>query len=451
MGRGAHIFGRTSGALGAGYNAWAMPAGIAGMSRDHHSDTNYERFVAQNTTFFRSFLNRKLSGSRVEVDDVAQEALQKMWKQWRGWSTDPEERRRNANQVLRDCAIDALRALNGRSGHKRGRETPIDMQALDRPHDDAELRQPLTREVAGRIVADALAAQSDSDVDEIHAAILATLAVLDWNEKLVFFAVNPLDGRDGISIRQAAANFGLNDATARGLYANARNTVLWLTNCALGKPLGEQELADLTAYAAGQLKGPKRKHVRRHVAECENCRAVLDAQREVAARGAAIFLPLPMLIGLANVGSAAAAAGTGVAVATSGGVALSGATGAAGGGMLAGAGSKLAASLATIAIAAGSVAAMQSKPAPEPQRLPVQAAAPATTPSFTPVSSPVPTREPTRPKLAKPAKRPPKRKPASTPTPAPFVPAAPASQPAKTRPAGADPSSPGDFVLGANG
>jgi RNA polymerase sigma factor (sigma-70 family) len=277
------------------------------------ADNRFTTFVGEHTPAFRAYLSSALRASRVEVDDAFQHGLLRIWREFDGWPADPGEQRAYAIQALRYAAKDALRSA---SAAGRAAQLPVDFAALEATsaeHND------LQREVHAALAR--RASERDPRDDDTSRAledevIVAAMAALSPEEQEVLW----LSG-DGFDDKEIAAQLQISHQAARTLKMQARGLLRGLIDHAQGvSTISDDERAQLWAYLDGDLCGRDKRAARRHYAACAACRELAEVERGALARGARVWLPLPLLFGgTAKASAATAGAAAAVAVAASGG------------------------------------------------------------------------------------------------------------------------------------
>lgn len=321
---------------------------------------SYERFVTEHDQVLRRYVAGKLRGLPNDVDDALQEGLVRIWRQYHDWPADlsPGQRLAYAYKLLSHASDDALRRRFGRDGKSARREDHvIDFRAIDEDSDDSP-RAGIVGQVREHLAQmnrelDADDADADDEVLERRSAALhAALAALTPLQQQVFFAHHR--GGCDRNGKEVAAELSISHQKARTEYMEARAIVGPLFAHALAPDLATEERDRILAYSSGEMTNWRDKaRMKRHLAHCAKCRALLESERAVVSAGAHLLFPLPALLGLAKAAGATAATAGGVAVA---GSALGEAG--VGGGLLSGVGAKVAATAVAMAAIGGATVAI---------------------------------------------------------------------------------------------
>lgn len=340
------------------------PAGavaVNGIRRDDQAA--FRQFVDSHHHVMRDYLERRLRGAHdVSPEDVLQDALIRIWRQFKEWPTEPERRIIFLRQALKVAAIDAIRSRRGRNG-TTPREYPIDFADLERAQRSDAVGDQMIREIGKAIARDAVDRMSDGPERIQRSVLLASFAALtDLERRALFMTAR---GDNGVQI---AGELGVSHQQAREALMRARKLVRSLIEHADAGKLRPEEAKRLWELRDGKITGRPKREAQRHLDHCSTCQRILAIEDGVNEAGVRVFLPLPFialaakLFGTATAGSAAAAtATTGAAGATGGAsvgahlggtIAVTGSTATAtGGGVLAGITAKVALGLAGLAVA----------------------------------------------------------------------------------------------------
>ena len=430
---------------------------------------NFEALVSSCGDELLAFANRVLAGTNgaedVDAGDALQEGLLRYFRQYGDdFPADPREARRHLFRAVKLGAYDAIRRWHHQA---KVRVVATDLEAVDELcaevyGGDTQIRDEYALRAA-RAVRDLAEANDHADaVVDAHVLELA-LAALEPLEYEVI--VRQPARRD-----ELAAELGVSENQVRNALHSGRKLARTLIEHASGAPLSEPEREDLFALLDGQISDRKRRRdAQRHLDNCPACQQIAERERRINALGARIFMPLPVLLGLAKplaaagagaAGSASAAGGSGSAATSSGGGLLATIGG--------GSSAKIAAFVAVAAAAGGGGAAVKAASSERPVKPKAAAVAAAPTAAATvtaakpvlfskisaahaaspkPKHRPRPQRRHVAPKAAIAAAPSPAPAPVPTPAPATAAPAtpAPASQP---KPAPSSNGNGGEFVLG---
>lgn len=292
---------------------------VEGRSYEEFVRLHAERFTA----YLRGLLGRQAEGrgGRVPVDDTLQDALLAIYAEWPELQdVRDDERDRRMYRCLRDAAGQALRAELGRrsSAESRPRFVSLDqvMQSLD---EDAPARdRELTASLLGTMVREMAAGETNRDARLMldRGILIAGLRALSEREAVVLIAVDHL----GWEQHQLAERLGLGYSLVRQTLFAARKIFYTIVRHAVGVEVEDEERAQLAAYLQGELKGPEKRAVRRHLQHCAACQDLQREQRVFGRDALGVLAPLPFVFGaqaLAKRSSAKAAtvgsgAGTGL-------------------------------------------------------------------------------------------------------------------------------------------
>ncbi len=118
------------------------------------------------------------------------------------------------------------------------------------------------------------------DADEAHVVIdhgilVDGLRALTAREVVVLLAVDRLDWDQ----RALAVRLGLGNELLRVTLFEARTVFYTLVRHTAGIDVDDEERGRLTAYLAGELTGPRKRLVRRHLQHCRTCQALCRGVR----------------------------------------------------------------------------------------------------------------------------------------------------------------------------
>lgn len=340
------------------------PAGAVAVNGIRRADqAAFREFVDSHHHVMRDYLERRLRGAHdVSPEDVLQDALIRIWRQFKEWPTEPERRIIFLRQALKVAAIDAIRSRRGRNG-TTPREYPIDFADLERAQRSDAVGDQMIREIGKAIARDAVDRMSDGPERIQRSVLLASCAALtDLERRALFMTAR---GDNGVQI---AGELGVSHQQAREALMRARKLVRSLIEHADAGKLRPEEAKRLWELRDGKISGRPKREAQRHLDHCSTCQRILAIEDGVNEAGVRVFLPLPFialaakLFGTTTAGSAAAAtATTGAAGATGGAsvgaqlggtIAVTGSTATAtGGSVLAGITAKVALGLAGLAVA----------------------------------------------------------------------------------------------------
>lgn len=230
----------------------------------------YEEFVRLHADRFSAYLRGMLGrqaegrGGRVAVDDTLQDALLAIYAEWPELQdVRDDERDRRMYRCLRDAPGRALRAELGRRGSAEARPRFVSfdqvVQSLD---EDAPARdRELAALLLGTMVREMAAGETSRDARLTldRGILVACLRALTEREAVVLLAVDHL----GWEQHQLAERLGLGYSLVRQTLFAARKVFYTLVRHAVGVEV--EERAQLAAYLRGELKGPDKRAVRRHL------------------------------------------------------------------------------------------------------------------------------------------------------------------------------------------
>lgn len=361
----------------------APPGSVAvnGIRRDDHGA--FREFVDSHHHVMRDYLDRRLRGTHdVSAEDVLQEALIRIWRQFNEWPAEPERRIIFLRQTLKVAAIDAIRVRRGRNG-TTPREYPIDFADLERAQRSDAIGDHMVREIGQIIARDALERMGDGPERIQRSVLLASCAALTDLERRVLFMT--ARGDNGVQI---ADELGVTHQHAREALMRARKLVRSLIEHADAGKLRPEEAKRLWQLRDAKLSGRPKREAQRHLDHCTTCQRIIGIEDGINAAGMRVFLPLPAialagsLFGTGAGGGVAATGGAGSGAAGTGATsvgtqvggtlaATSGGATAAGGSVLAGITAKVALGLAGLAVAGSTTGVgklIHDRQEPEPRQ-----------------------------------------------------------------------------------
>jgi DNA-directed RNA polymerase specialized sigma24 family protein len=265
---------------------------------------SYEEFVRMHAERFAAYLRGLLGlqaegrGGRVAVDDTLQDALLAIYAEWPELQdVRDDERDRRMYRCLRDAAGQALRAELGRRGSAESRPRFVSLdQVMQSLNDDAPARdRELTASLLGTMVREMAASEAgrDARLTLDRGILIAGLRALSEREAVVLIAVDHL----GWEQHQLAERLGLGYSLVRQTLFAARKIFYTVVRHAVGIEVEDEERAQLAAYLRGELKGPEKRAVRRHLQHCAACRDLQREQRVFGRDALGVLAPLPFVFG----------------------------------------------------------------------------------------------------------------------------------------------------------
>lgn len=294
---------------------------------DGDARASFQEFVDEHRHLMSDYIARRMRGApELCAEDALQEALIRMWQQWRHWPQDAERREIYMRQALKVAAVDAIRARYGRN-LTRPREYPVNFADLDRCIPTEPGPQAIIRELGLAIARESLERRPEHRDIERSVLVAAFAALTDFERRVLFMTAR---GDNGAQIAQ---ELGVRHQLVRETLMRSRRLVRSLIEHADAGKISPKEARRLWNLRDGNLSGRPKREAERHLKHCTTCRRLAGIEDTVSEAGVRVFLPLPaatILAATAATGSAATGAGSttpagGALAATSGGL-LSGAT-----------------------------------------------------------------------------------------------------------------------------
>lgn len=346
-------------------------AGVYGVDSDGRA--SFQAFVDEHRHLMSDYIARRMRGTpELCSEDALQEALIRIWQQWRHWPADPERREVYMRQALKVAAVDAIRARYGRNLN-RPREYPVNFADLDRCVPTEPGAHAIVRELGLAIARDSLEHRPEHRDIERSVLVAAFAALTDLERRVLFMTAH---GDNGAQIAQ---ELGVRHQLVRETLMRSRRLVRSLIEHADAGKVSPEEARRLWNLRDGNLSGRPKREAQRHLNHCTTCRRLAGIEDTVSKAGVRVFLPLPAGMalaakGLAGSGAAGASASAGSSTPASGAIAATA------GGLLSGVTAKAAVALGVLAVG-GSLAGTgklyrdRDRPAPV-QRSPLAATAP---------------------------------------------------------------------------
>jgi RNA polymerase sigma factor (sigma-70 family) len=306
-------------------------------------DETFEQIVSAHVDILRRYAARHVARSAVDQDDALQDALIRLWREWstKGLPADPRARLSYMLRAVRCAARDAVRRHH-REGSSRDRVVPADLQLAEAHAAEDDPAAGHVAAVAKAIHRDA-ANHSIADLVVDREVLISAIAKLDELELRVICGIG-----EGTRYDELAAELGVTKAQVNNAANRARTLLVGLIEHASDTELQLGEREQLVAFLNGEIRDRKRRRAaQRHLDNCDLCRHVAEMERRVERAAAAVFAPLPALLGLKPVAAAAAGAASVVPLA---GSASTGGASATSGGLLAATGAKGAIAAAVVAL-----------------------------------------------------------------------------------------------------
>jgi len=316
-----------------------------GVDRDGRA--SFQQFVDEHRHLMSDYIARRMRGTpELSPEDALQDALIRMWQQWRHWPQDPERREVYMRQALKVAAVDAIRARYGRNLN-RPREYPVNFADLDRCVPSEPGAQAIVRELGLAIARESLERPPAKRDIERSVLVAAFAALTDFERRVLFMTARGDNGA------QIASDLGVRHQLVRETLMRSRRLVRSLIEHADAGKVSPQEARRLWDLRDGNLGGRPKREAQRHLDHCTTCQRLAGIEDTVSQAGVRVFLPLPIAAALPAKGlTGSAAAGTSASAGqTAGGAGLA----ATGGGLLSGVTAKAAVALGVLALG-GSIA-----------------------------------------------------------------------------------------------
>ncbi len=350
-------------------------ADVHGVDRDGRA--SFQAFVDEHRHLMSDYIARRMRGTpELSPEDALQDALIRMWQQWRHWPADPERREVYMRQALKVAAVDAIRARYGRNLN-RPREYPVNFADLDRCVPSEPGAQAIVRELGLAIARESLERPPGRRDIERSVLVAAFAALTDFERRVLFMTARGDNGA------QIASDLGVRHQLVRETLMRSRRLVRSLIEHADAGKVSQQEARRLWDLRDGNLGGRPKREAQRHLDHCTTCQRLAGIEDTVSQSGVRVFLPLPIAAALAANGLARnGAAGASVGAGQTGGAPGLAATGA---GLLSGVTAKAAVALGVFALGgsiAGTAKIYRDRDRPVPvEPSPLRASTPAPGPS----------------------------------------------------------------------
>jgi len=344
-------------------------AGVYGVDSDGRA--SFQEFVDEHRHLMSDYIARRMRGTpELSSEDALQEALIRIWQQWRHWPQDPERREVYMRQALKVAAVDAIRARYGRN-LSRPREYPVNFADLDRCVPAEPGAHAIVRELGLAIARESLEHQPDKRDIERSVLVAAFAALTDLERRVLFMTARGDNGA------QIASELGVRHQLVRETLMRSRRLVRSLIEHADAGKVSPAEARRLWNLRDGNLSGRPKREAQRHLNHCTTCRRLAGIEDTVSSAGVRVFLPLPAAMALAAKGVAGSAA-SGASASGGSTAPAGGALAATGGGLLSGATAKAAVALGVLALGgslAGTGKLYRDRDRPQPVSRPALAAA----------------------------------------------------------------------------
>ncbi len=349
--------------------AGADIADAFGVDRDGRA--SFQQFVDQHRHLMSDYIARRMRGTpELCAEDALQDALIRMWQQWRHWPEDPERREVYMRQALKVAAVDAIRARYGRN-MTRPREYPVNFADLDRCVPAEPSSQAIVRELGLAIARESLERRPEHRDIERGVLVAAFAALTDFERRVLFMTARGDNGA------QIARDLGVRHQLVRETLMRSRRLMRSLIEHADAGKVSPDEARRLWNLRDGNLSGRPKREAQRHLDHCTTCKRLAGVEDAVSSAGVRVFLPLPAAIALATKGLAASAT-SGATTGAGSAAPATGALAATGGGLLSGATAKTAVALGVLALGgslAGTGKLYRDRDRPQPLSRPATAVA----------------------------------------------------------------------------
>jgi RNA polymerase sigma factor (sigma-70 family) len=228
---------------------------------------SFEFFYGQYQDVLRAAAARHVRGL-AEVEDVVQEALIRVVREFPSWERD--HRLRNALRAVRCASVDALRREHGTG--ERPELVTFDFSALDATEEDCPVPSGMGAALARRSEGSPLA---ESGVLE------DSLSRLSREELRVLLGI----AHRGETPDEVADELRLSQGRVAYLYDEGRTHVRALIRHGRGDGLAGVERLALIELETGRLTGRRRRRAQRHLDDCQVCRAIEVLERRVGPSG----------------------------------------------------------------------------------------------------------------------------------------------------------------------
>lgn len=240
----------------------------------HQGKGEFEEFVRIHHERLETTIGRLLKyNDFIEVEDVLQEALERMWRQWKLWPKEPAERLKYALRTLRCTAIDATRRVQGRHG-RRPENILVDFQSMATNGKRSEAY------ASSYAIADVRAALMREPLRKQEEAVLERKGIADACRTLTKREIKILlsIGLLGQSYQETANDLSIPVEQVAGIYLEARHLLSKLIGHA--GALGELSVHDreqLSELFDGKLAGRELRVALRHYKHCTTCQRLVES------------------------------------------------------------------------------------------------------------------------------------------------------------------------------
>jgi RNA polymerase sigma factor (sigma-70 family) len=218
------------------------------------------------------------------ADDVLQDALLRIYRQWDHWPAGEREGVGAYAHRILNLVIDTTLRRDRRRGH-------IAIESLDAAVDAWERERP-TPSAVGRAVAERALDNGSDHASEVveRLTILGVLQVLDP----VDLQLMHLASHEGLSHAEIADATGLKVSQVSLRLSQATRTVRELYAHATGRAVADAERQRLYDLLDGRLHGGARRHAKLHLDHCSVCQELLARERDTSRRAGQLVVGLPV-------------------------------------------------------------------------------------------------------------------------------------------------------------
>jgi RNA polymerase sigma factor (sigma-70 family) len=247
-----------------------------------------DAFVASNRARLLAYTTRLVRDNRLDAEDVLQDALMRILKEFGDWPRGEETRLRYAQEAIQLTAADAARK-QARRRRLAGEEVLVDFAAAEERRGSEDGHDSIASALSS-----AMAARADSaeDIDALveRSVVAASFKALDEQERTAMYL-----SLNGYKPREIAPRMGLDDAKVRQMLHQARAVVYDLVLHASGESVPKRDVERLVALREGRLSGREKRLARRHLENCAACQRLAELEGRVEGAAATAFVP-PFLI-----------------------------------------------------------------------------------------------------------------------------------------------------------